>query len=56
MNYVVRITGPGIDHQVMVASIEDLEALELILAKIRRAFADALSGAGTADEGEKRGA
>jgi len=39
MNYVVRITGPGVDHQVMVNSAEDFEALELILAKMRKHFA-----------------
>jgi hypothetical protein len=39
MNYVVRITGPGVDHQVMVTSAEDLEALELIIAKMRKHFA-----------------
>ena len=38
MNYVVRITGPGVDHQVMVNSLEDFEALELIIAKMRRHF------------------
>lgn len=39
MNYVVRIIGPGVDHQVMVNCIEDFEALELILAKMRKHFA-----------------
>jgi hypothetical protein len=38
-NYCVRITGPGIDHQVMVNSTEDFEALELIIAKMRKYFA-----------------
>lgn len=38
MNYVVRITGPGVDHQVMVNSAEDFETLELIVAKMRRHF------------------
>lgn len=39
MNYVVRITGPGVDHQVIVNSAEDFEALELIIAKMRKHFA-----------------
>jgi hypothetical protein len=38
INYVVRITGPGIDHQVMVTSAEDFEALELIIEKMRKHF------------------
>jgi len=46
MNYVVRITGPGVDHQVMVNSIEDFEGLELIIAKMRKHFdQQATSGA-----------
>jgi hypothetical protein len=36
--YTVRITGPDIDHAVLVSSVEDLEALELILEKIHRAL------------------
>lgn len=38
MNYCVRITGPGVDHQVMVNSVEDFRALELIIAKMFRQF------------------
>jgi hypothetical protein len=38
INYVVRITGPGVDHSVMVNSAEDFEALELIIAKMKRAM------------------
>jgi hypothetical protein len=38
LNYCVRITGPGIDHQVLINSIEDFEALALIIEKMRRHF------------------
>lgn len=39
MNYCVRITGPGIDHQVLISSVEDLEALEKIIEKMKRHLA-----------------
>jgi hypothetical protein len=37
-NYCVRITGPGIDHQVMVTCVEDLTALTIIIERMRRQF------------------
>lgn len=38
MNYVVRITGPGVDHQVMIDGADDFAALELIIAKMCKRF------------------
>lgn len=49
-HHTVRITGPGIDHQVLITSEEDFEALEAILAKIRKHFA---SQTGDRSEGVK---
>jgi len=40
MNYCVRITGPGIDHSVLIADLDDFEVLNAIIAKIRRYVAN----------------
>jgi hypothetical protein len=40
MNYCVRITGPGIDHSVLIADLDDFEVLNAIIAKMRRYVAN----------------
>lgn len=35
MNYCVRITGPGVDHSVLIDTLDDLEVLDKIVAKMR---------------------
>lgn len=36
MNHCVRITGPGIDYNSMIADADDVDAAVLVLNKIRR--------------------
>jgi hypothetical protein len=36
MNYCVRITGPGIDHQALITDLGDFDMLDAIIAKMRK--------------------
>ena len=36
MNFCVRITGPGIDHQALISDLDDFYMLHVIIAKMRK--------------------
>ena len=42
--HTIRITGPGIDHAVLVCCMDDIEAVQLILDKIRRCGIERIRG------------
>ena len=35
-NYYARITGPGVDHQLLLSDASDFESMHLLLNKIER--------------------